>query len=170
MSLVRCKNGHMFSSRRYGETCPYCNMELEQKNHSLRYLMDDPDKTVTLMGAEEEVDPVTGWLVCIEGAAYGRDYKIHSGKNFIGRGDNMNIQILGDNSISRMNHAAIVYDEKKRTTYLLPGDSTGLAYVDEEAVYAPVELQAYAIIEMGKSKFLFIPLCGENFEWGSRTE
>lgn len=170
MSLVRCKNGHMFSSRRYGETCPYCNMELEQKNHPFRYLADDPDKTVPLTGAEEYAEPVTGWLVCIEGAAYGRDYKIHSGKNFIGRGDNMNIQILGDNSISRINHAAIVYDEKKRTTYLLPGDSTGLAYVDEEAVYAPVELKAYAIIEMGKSKFLFIPLCGENFEWGNGKE
>ena len=27
MSLMRCPNGHMFSTRKYGTTCPYCNME-----------------------------------------------------------------------------------------------------------------------------------------------
>lgn len=26
-NLIRCQNGHMFSSRRYGTICPYCNME-----------------------------------------------------------------------------------------------------------------------------------------------
>lgn len=170
MSLVRCKNGHMFSSRRYGDTCPYCNIELEQKKKSLNFLYDDPDKTVPLSGAEEHVDPVTGWLVCIEGAQYGKDYRIHNGKNFIGRGDNMNIQILGDNSISRVNHAAIVYDKKNKSTYLLPGDSTGLSYVNKEAVYSPVELTPYAVIELGRSKFLFIPLCGEHFEWENQEE
>ena len=25
--LIRCQNGHLFSSRRYGTVCPYCNME-----------------------------------------------------------------------------------------------------------------------------------------------
>lgn len=170
MSLVRCKNGHMFSSRRYGDTCPYCNIELEQKKKSLNFLYDDPDKTVPLSGAEEHVDPVTGWLVCIEGSQYGKDYRIHNGKNFIGRGDNMNIQILGDNSISRVNHAAIVYDKKNKSTYLLPGDSTGLSYVNKEAVYSPVELTPYAVIELGRSKFLFIPLCGEHFEWENQEE
>ena len=34
-----------------------------------------------------------------------------------------------------------------------------------EAVYTPVELQAFSVIEMGHSKFIFIPLCGEHFEW-----
>ena len=26
-NLIRCQNGHMFSSRRYGTICPYCNIE-----------------------------------------------------------------------------------------------------------------------------------------------
>ena len=25
--LIRCQNGHLFSSRRYGTICPYCNLE-----------------------------------------------------------------------------------------------------------------------------------------------
>ena len=44
---------------------------------------------------EETVRPVCGWIICIEGAKVGMDYKIHEGKNFVGRGDEMDIQILG---------------------------------------------------------------------------
>ena len=167
MSLNRCKNGHMYSSRKYGETCPYCNTELEKPKGAgnRRLMIDDPDKTIPLSGIDENVDPVTGWLVCIEGAQYGKDYKIRVGKNFIGRADNMHIQILGDNTISRINHAAIIYDRKNRASYLLPGDSSGLAYHNGEAVYTPVELNTFSLVEIGQSKFLFIPLCGEHFEW-----
>jgi len=111
------------------------------------------------------IDPVTGWLVCIDGPSKGRDYKVRSEKNFIGRADGMDIQILGDNSISKKNHAIVVYDPKKRQTLLLPGDSHALVYYNTEAIYAPVELAPFDNIELGKSKFLFVPLCGENFEW-----
>jgi len=26
-NLIRCQNGHLFSARRYGTVCPYCNIE-----------------------------------------------------------------------------------------------------------------------------------------------
>jgi len=118
---------------------------------------------------QEEVKPVCGWLVCIAGARVGMDYKIHSGKNFVGRGDDMDIQIIGDNEINRRNHAIVVYDPKKRSTVLLPGDSEGLVYLNEEAVYIPADIKPYDTIELGKSRFLFIPLCGDNFEWNDKT-
>ena len=114
---------------------------------------------------EEEEEPVCGWLVCIQGARVGKDSRIHNGKNFVGRGDDMDIQILGDNEINRRNHAVIVYDQKKRNTVILPGDSAGLAYLRGEAVYVPAQLNPYDTIEMGKSRFIFVPLCGQNFEW-----
>lgn len=171
MSLVRCKNGHLYSARKYGDTCPYCNTQLEKKmTPKFNQLLSDPDKTIPLMGVDEKVDPVVGWLVCIEGVNYGKDYRIHNGKNFIGRADGMQIQILGDNAISRVNHAAAVYDGKNRTTFILPGDATGLVYHNGEAVYSPTELAPYSIVELGHSKFLFIPLCGEHFEWENQNE
>jgi hypothetical protein len=77
----------------------------------------------------------------------------------------MHIRIIGDNTISRRNHAVIVYDPKKRNFFLLPGDASGLAYHNNEAVYSPVELTAYDVIQLGRSKFIFIPLCGSHFEW-----
>ena len=87
------------------------------------------------------------------------------GKNFVGRGDDMDIQILGDNEIDRKNHTIIVYDDKKLNTMILPGDSSGLAYLNDEPVYVPTELKAYDIISMGKSRFVFVALCGTNFSW-----
>ena len=126
---------------------------------------DDDGPTQALFIQKSGIDPAVGWLVAITGKGKGRDYRIHADNNFIGRADNMHIQILGDNTISRINHAAIIYDSKNRSTYLLPGDSSGLAYLNGEAVYTPVALSAFSVIEIGQSKFIFIPLCGEHFEW-----
>ncbi|MDR1702365.1 MAG: FHA domain-containing protein [Sporomusaceae bacterium] len=162
MSLIRCQNGHMFSQRRYGSVCPYCNIDTNTKAKQNTQVKD--------VELEEElfyveIEPVCGWLVCIEGAQKGLDYKIRAGKNFVGRSDDMDIQLLGDNSISHRNHTIIVYDPKKRNTVLLPGESSGIAYLNNDAVYAPQELVSYDIIELGKSKFLFVPFCGEHFAW-----
>ncbi len=93
----------------------------------------------------------------IYGARRGKDYKIREGKNFIGRADDMDIQILGDNKIERRNHAIIVFDPKNKETVLLPGDSNGLVYLNENAVYAPEVLGEDSVIELGNSKFLFVP-------------
>ena len=30
-NLIRCQNGHLFSARRYGTVCPYCNIETATK-------------------------------------------------------------------------------------------------------------------------------------------
>ena len=161
MSLERCPNGHVYNARRYGKICPYCNMKLAGEDEEKKPVGFEPP--VELL--EEEEEPVCGWLVCIQGARVGKDYRIHNGKNFVGRGDDMDIQILGDNEINRRNHAVIVYDQKKRNSVILPGDSAGLAYLRGEAVYVPAQLNPYDTIEMGKSRFIFVPLCGQNFEW-----
>ncbi|MEG0498038.1 MAG: FHA domain-containing protein [Carnobacterium sp.] len=168
MSLIRCSNGHMFSSRRHKNICPYCNVMVEQDSklkNQTHLVVDEDDKTMPYLGEVDGIDPVTAWLVCIEGPQMGRDYRILSEKNFIGRAEDMHIRIIGDNSISKRNHAVIVYDPKKRNFFLLPGDASGLAYLNNEAVYTPTELAAYDIIQLGRSMFLFIPLCGVHFEW-----
>ena len=82
----------------------------------------------------------------------------------------MDIQILGDNEISRRNHAVIVFDPKKKETVLLPGDSNGLVYLNENAVYVPTPLSPYDKVEMGNSVFVFVPFCGNNFMWGNESE
>lgn len=163
MGLIRCQNGHMFSERRYGAICPYCNIDTSKKEIKQEIKPEMSDIEINLL--YQEVEPVCGWLVCIEGTRVGKDYKIKSGKNFIGRADDMDIQIIGDNYIANRNHAIVVYDPKKKNNVLLPGDSSGIAYLNGEPAYMPTELSAYDVIELGKSKFLFVAFCGEHFEW-----
>ena len=167
--IIRCNNGHVFSTRRYGNICPYCNITVKDQTEKNLAATEQGsfDEDLDYLGEMEVVDPVTGWLVCIEGPGHGRDYRIMAEKNFIGRSDDMHIQILGDNKIARRNHAIIAYDPLKRQTLILPGDSSSLVYLNNEAVYTPSELKDYDVIQLGASKFLFKSLCGEHFEWDS---
>lgn len=168
-NLIRCENGHMFSARRYGTVCPYCNIETATKEKKELADSVPTEEEIEEKLFYEEIHPVCGWIVCISGPRQGKDYKVISGKNFIGRSDDMDIQILGDNEIARRNHAVIVFDPKKLESVLLPGDSNGLVYLNEVAVYTPQVLNPYDVIEMGNSKFLFLPFCGEHFMWQSKS-
>ena len=78
MGLIRCPNGHMFSERRYGCICPYCNIDTSKKEKA-EPVQEKIDIETNLL--YQEVDPVCGWLVCIEGTRVGKDYKIKNGKN-----------------------------------------------------------------------------------------
>jgi hypothetical protein len=48
---------------------------------------------------------------------------------------------------------------------IAPGSSRGLVYLNGEVVDVPVNLKPYDLIELGQSKFLFAPFCGEKFRW-----
>ncbi len=170
MRLTRCTNGHMFNTRRYGNICPYCDIESNKNTGKISDSEKEDIKNSLDIWDEEEVKAVVGWLVCIEGVSMGQDYRIVSEKNFIGRSEEMHIQLVGDNSIAIKNHAILIYDPKKRNFVLSSGDSSSLIYLNDEAVYTPQELSAYDVIEIGKSKFIFIPLCGLHFEWENDNE
>ena len=36
MGLIRCKNGHLFSEKKHGNICPYCNVTVN-KNGSYEH-------------------------------------------------------------------------------------------------------------------------------------
>lgn len=110
-------------------------------------------------------EPVVGWLVCIGGFHFGECFNIYAGKNSIGRSEENRIAIIDDNSISRIKHAFIVYEPKKRNFYLHPGDSSGLTYLNDDYITDSHMLTPYDTIELGDSRFRFIPLCGESFSW-----
>ena len=122
-------------------------------------------KTVALVRKKTGMDPVVGWLVCVEGVEKGRDYRIHSEKNRIGRSESMDIVLKGDDSISRENHAYVIFNPKKKTFRIEPGEGRGLIYVNDDEVIGSAELNPYDVIEIGECKYTFAPFCGERFEW-----
>ena len=75
------------------------------------------------MRASKGIDPVVGWIVCVEGQDKGRDYRIRTERNFIGRNDSNDIVIKGDDSISRERHAIISFNPRTNSFRLAPGDS-----------------------------------------------
>lgn len=178
MSLIRCQNGHLFSEKKHGNICPYCNIAVHKNANT----EEDPlgrYTDITYLGDLEVLKPVTGWLTCTDGPSKGRDYRIVSEKNFIGRSGEMDIRIVGDELVSLRNHAIIVYDPEQNRTMILPGDAQGLVYqldIDNkwEAIYEPRPLDAGARIKIGKSEFIFVPLCGANegfsFDWREEEE
>lgn len=110
------------------------------------------------------VEPVVGWLVCVEGPVRGSDYHLHAGYNYIGRemGD---IRISGDQQISRQNHAMVAYDDADGVYYVGPSAGRNLLKVNGKTVLNAVELHSFDVISIGTTKLMFVALCGEHFSW-----
>lgn len=187
--MVSCGNGHFYNDAEHSN-CPFCGVGLDLRptrplgaetnarlggdaGHTRAAstapaagLGRDPGATRHIwakrMGG---VDPVVGWLVCVAGPEQGRDYRLHSERNFIGRAPAMDVAITGDASISRDNHAVISYNPKQHSFRLAPGDSRGLVYLNDEEVITPLALAPYDRIELGETVLLFVPFCGERFVW-----
>lgn len=183
--LTRCKNGHYYDASKH-HSCPFCgvqNLEIDiQKTMAKRSQTgsgepgvtrpiaggapgQDAGRTVGIYKKKLGFDPVVGWLVAIEGPERGRDFRIVSEKNFIGRSETMDISIPGDPSVSRENHAVVSFNPKNNSFRLFPGDSKGLVYLNDEELISPELLKPYDKIELGETVLLFVPFCGEQFVW-----
>lgn len=127
----------------------------------------DPEATKAIWTQQIGIDPVVGWLVCTKGANRGRDYRIRSGWNSIGRDPSMQICIAGDDTISRDDHAKIFFDPKSLSFHITSGSGRSGVYVNGSAVLQPTTINVFDNIEIGNTTCLFIPFCGEKYSWGA---
>lgn len=178
---IRCNNGHFYNPDQ-GE-CPYCKNQKPPKptysktqgsggtatvgngntgeGPTLSYPPPNPPPPPP---PDRDFNPVVGWLICTEGAARGRDFRLHSGQSFIGRDQSLPIY-LSDESVSRGKHTVLIFDPVHNAFYVRPGDSGGLTYLNGELVNEARPLKSYDMVGVGAVKLLFIPLCGEQFQW-----
>ncbi len=188
--LTRCKNGHFFDGGKY-EECPHCNNQnepevtkmdpkilesiKEEKEYTDIFSYSSPEKkeqatendnmTVHYYQRALGTEPVVGWVVCVDGVHFGEDFKIKSGRNFIGRSGTMDISLSGDKTISRERHAILTYDPKGNVFMIQPGDSSELCYLNGQLVLIPTQLKANDRISLGESELMFVPFCSESFMW-----
>lgn len=158
--IEQCPNGHYYNAVTNGEICAVCGTKLDPPEPE--ELTPEELEELTYI---EEKNWVCGWLVCIEGPNKGNDYKIRDGKNFIGSASSMDIQIIGDKRIEKKNHAVILYDNRQKKTMLLPSDSHGMVYWQGQAIFEPVTLEPFNVVEFGESAFKYVPFCGPDFNW-----
>lgn len=122
-------------------------------------------KTVAYYDTPDNKEPVAGWLVCVKGSYVGESFELHSGKNHIGRSLNMTVALAKEKTVSREKHATITFDPVAKQFFLQAGDSSGLTYLNGKLLLVPDTLKKYDLITLGECSLIFVPLCGENFDW-----
>lgn len=123
------------------------------------------ERTVAIFRTDQGVDPVVGWLVCIDGKEKGKDYRIHSDNNYVGRSEKMDICIRNDDTISREKQAVLTYDSGDKCFYISPGEGRSIIRLNGKAIFQTAELHAYDRVIIGKTELIFLPFCGEDFAW-----
>lgn len=128
---------------------------------------DDYGPTMDKRYREETtaVRPVTGWLVCIEGVEKGKDYRLHEEINYIGRSKVNDVVLGSDPTVSRERHAMIAYDTRENMFLVAPSGGTSLIRQNGRPVLGTMELRSGDRLEIGECMYIFIALCGENFQW-----
>ena len=194
MNLIECPNHHYYDADRF-PTCPYCNdvsnsgfsqtvpadpttigptqpgdnepeipptTTFTEENTTSNA---DIQKTVGYFEEDLGLEPVVGWLVCIEGSHLGKDFRLVSGRNFIGRNPKMDVALEGDSSVSREAHAVVVYEPKGNVYLIQPGTSKELSYLNDNVVLESKVIKPNDVITVGATKLMFIPCCSNKFNW-----
>ena len=189
--LIRCSNGHFFDGGKYDE-CPHCNntripdvtvfmgedaaetAEPAKVEVTAQITKEDnkttDNHTVHYFQKSIGTEPVVGWLVCVKGVHFGEDFKIRSGRNFIGRSGAMDVSLSGDKAVSRDKHAILTYDPKSNSFMIQPGDSSELCYLNDEMVLIPTKLGKNERISLGESELMFVPFCSDDFRWEDNNQ
>lgn len=107
----------------------------------------------------------TGWLVCIDGPEKGKDYRLHNDNNYIGRSTRNDVSIPSDNTVSSEKHCVVTYDREDRLFYVGLSGGASIVRLNGKPVLMTQEIKSGDRLKIGQGTFLFVPLCGENFEW-----
>lgn len=186
--MTRCTEGHFYDPTKHN-ACPWCALppDLEAGDRTRPAVSPPPlppppppppppqfPPPIPKPGATRRAgsettgaknDPVVGWLVCLAGPDRGRDFRLHAEKNFIGRSPLMDVCVAADESVSRDRHALVIFDPRKQAFWAVPGDASGLVYLNGDIVHAPTQMKTDDVLEMGQTKLVLVPFCGDKYSW-----
>lgn len=175
MGIRRCENGHYYDDEKFFR-CPYCGINIDLKDEidsdqdktvaiaDINYSEDDDDRTIMAEGKEEKRYFVTGWLVCVDGAEKGRDYRLHMGFNRIGRSYQMDICLEDDLAITRDNHCSVIYDDKNGQFLVKPSVGT-VTYLNGNILLSAEIIKTGDRIRVGQSTLELVAFCNGEKKW-----
>lgn len=145
----------------------------EKHGVNISPIPDDDQKTISIYSNANvetvQKAPIVGWLVCTKGTFYGQDFRLKSGRNFIGRGHDMDVCLDGENSVSRSRHATIIHEPRQNMFLAQPGDSNELFYLNDSVVLSPVALKKNDVLQIGEVSLMLIPCCDDAFNWQDKN-
>jgi pSer/pThr/pTyr-binding forkhead associated (FHA) protein len=106
---------------------------------------------------------VVGWLVGLSGPARGESFPLRIGRNVLGRDRRSDIVIEDDQASAH--HADLIFRPEERRFILMDHNSTNGTYVNEGEIEPRRDLADRDIVRIGSHRFLFVPLCSEDFYW-----
>jgi FHA domain len=124
------------------------------------------ERTVAVPKVGGEAAPkrfVVGWLVGLSGPSRGESFPVRIGRNVLGRDRRSDIVVNDDQASSH--HADLVFRPEERRFILMDHNSTNGTYVNEVEIEPRRDLVTKDIVRIGSHRFLFMPLCDENFYW-----
>lgn len=111
-----------------------------------------------------------GWFVVIDGPGRGETFALHAGMSQIGRGEGQAVQLdFGDETISRNNHAAIVYDDEAHTFLMGHGGKTNVVRLNSKPLICTEEVKNTDLIRIGETTLRLVVLCTAEFNWESQN-
>jgi hypothetical protein len=137
----------------------------ERSDGAVVDLFNDAPATPAVAPAKSVRFPV-GWIVVVEGPGRGECFTLQTGMSQIGRGEDQAIQLdFGDNSISRTNHAAIVYDPEEKEFLLGHGGKSNIVRLNNKPVITNENIKTGDLIKIGETVLRFVALCDKSFNW-----
>ena len=134
----------------------------EKSNGDVVDLFNDAQKAAPTKSVKYPV----GWIVVAEGPGRGESFSLMSGMSQIGRGEDQAIQLdFGDNSISRTNHAAIVFDPDSKEFLLGHGGKSNIVRLNDKPLISNETLKTGDIVRIGETVLRFVALCDKSFNW-----
>lgn len=179
MAVVQCANAHYYDNEKYPQ-CPHCAAQAgasgkepgdSVERFAAEYVRQSQKKAGMGQTERQNVPEApkdtkgctAGWLVCIKGAQYGRDFPLYEGFNRIGR-DVSNDIVLTDPKVAGQEHCSVVYEKKKNVFYLYP-KSGNLTYRGEEAWDCATELEGGQTITLGDTMLELVVFCIGEKRW-----
>lgn len=126
----------------------------------------DDERAVSLYQKRGAAQYTVGWLVCVEGEEYGRDFPLYAGFNRIGRSGSNDI-VLSDVQISMEEHCSVIYEQKKNIFYLLP-KAGSLVYVRDDLVQQAQEIESGEVVAIGETRLELVVFCKGERRWTER--
>lgn len=158
--VVTCRNGHRYDPELTPE-CPECAMFVDE----FTFDGDDGGPSDPVDAETIRLPKLTGWLVGIQGPAWGRSFQLSEECNYIGSGPLNEVCIPQDATLSAEKHCVIAYDDVDRRFYVGTGQGKSILRLNGRPVLMTQELKKGDQLTIGMGTYLFVPLCGEDFNW-----
>lgn len=181
MAIVQCASLHYYDNEKFN-VCPHCARLAEKKqekkpvqdeqieSYAMEYIKrnraevkeGDSEKTIGIY-QKRGASYTAGWLVCVKGAEYGRDFPLYAGFNRIGRAGDNDI-VLTDAGVSREEHCSVIYEEKKNIFYIL-SKAGNLTYLEDMLLEQAQEIESGQVITVGETQLEFVAFCTGEKRW-----